>query len=194
MRRQYPDARIDVVVYPSNGGILDGNPDIDRVFVHPTRETWQGWRHYIRFLAMLNARRYDLGIECSPYQWWTSLLCGIPRRLHLDMPIPYWFFPIGDRPWSKRHAIENMATLVKPLNLAVDTSQVIVTPTKANREGATRFLEEHDIAPETLLLGIHPGGEGFRGLKRWGVAEFAETARILTQHHGARVLIFGGCR
>src|SRR5262249_40536734 len=100
LRRRYPQARIDALVYPTNAGILEGNPDLDRVFVYPTRQTWRGVASYLRLLAELNGRRYDLGVECSPYLWWLSTLCGIPYRLFLDMPIPYWFFPFGKRPWS----------------------------------------------------------------------------------------------
>jgi ADP-heptose:LPS heptosyltransferase len=192
LRCRYPHARIDALVYPTNAGILEGNPDLDRVFVYPTRQTWRGLLDYLRLLGALHGRRYDLGVECSPYLWWLSMLCGIPYRLFLDMPIPHWFFPIGRRPWSKRHAIENIASLLAPLGLPVDTSRVIVQPTPASRAAGDLFLRDHGSAVGTTILGIHPGGEGFRGLKRWGSAQFAETARTLAARHGAHVLIFGG--
>ena len=192
LRQRYPEARIDALAYPTNAGILEGNPDLDRVFLYPTRDTWQGVWAYLRLIAILNARRYDLGVECSPYLWWLSVLCGIPRRLYLDFPIPYWFLPLGKRPWSKRHAIENMASLLKPLGLTADVSRVIVQPTPSSKVAALRFLEEQEIAPHARVLGIHPGGEGFRGLKRWGAAQFATMACALATRHDARVLIFGG--
>jgi len=192
LRRRYPDARIDALVFPTNKGILEGNPDLDHVIVYPTRQTWAGVWRYLQLLGEINGRRYDLALEGSPYQWWLVTLFGIPYKLRLRMPIPYWFLPIGDRPWSKRHAIENMASLVAPLGLPVDTSRVIVCPTALHRAAATRFLEEQEIAPGIPLLGIHPGGEGFRGLKRWGAQGFAQVARTLAARYGARVLIFGG--
>jgi heptosyltransferase-3 len=37
IRRAWPDARIDVLVFADTAGILDGNPDIDRVIAMPAR-------------------------------------------------------------------------------------------------------------------------------------------------------------
>jgi len=39
MRRAWPDAAIDVLVFADTAAILDGNPDIDRVIVMPPRPT-----------------------------------------------------------------------------------------------------------------------------------------------------------
>ena len=35
VRRAWPDARLDVLVFTDTAGILDGNPDIDNVFIMP---------------------------------------------------------------------------------------------------------------------------------------------------------------
>src|SRR5438034_1220715 len=39
LRRAWPDAKIDVLTYPGPAGIIEGNPDIDRVIVAPARPT-----------------------------------------------------------------------------------------------------------------------------------------------------------
>src|SRR6478735_4907966 len=39
LRRAYPDARIDVLVFADTAGILGGNPDIDAVVTMPARPT-----------------------------------------------------------------------------------------------------------------------------------------------------------
>ena len=37
MRRAWPDAAIDVLVFAGTAGIVEGNPDIDRVIAMPAR-------------------------------------------------------------------------------------------------------------------------------------------------------------
>src|ERR1700744_972162 len=39
MRRAWPDATLDVLVFADTAGILDGNPDVDRVIAMPPRPT-----------------------------------------------------------------------------------------------------------------------------------------------------------
>ncbi len=45
---------------------------------------------------------------------------------------------------------------------------------------------------ERPVVGLHPGGAGLRGLKRWPAERFAELADRLVECHGARVLLLGG--
>lgn len=192
LRQRYPHARIDALVYPTNRGILEGNPDIDTVLLHPTGQTWPGWLAYLGFLMGLRRAGYDLVMECGPYQWWLSAIARTPRRLALDFPIPLWFIPTPHRPWVSRHAVDSYATLLRDAGVAVDTSSLVVCPSSQHRQAALRFLEEEAIIPTVPLLGIHPGGEGFHTLKRWGIDEFARVATALAHTYGATVLVFGG--
>jgi heptosyltransferase-3 len=59
LRRAWPEATIDVLVFAGTAGIVNGNPDIDRVIAMPARPTT------IETLALLRRlrRRYDLAIS-----------------------------------------------------------------------------------------------------------------------------------
>ena len=62
LRRAWPDAKIDVLVYPGPAGIVEGNPDIDRVIVAPAQPT-------IAETAALVSRlfkRYHLAVSTQP--------------------------------------------------------------------------------------------------------------------------------
>jgi heptosyltransferase-3 len=59
LRSAYRDAVIDVLVFEGTAGILDGNPDIDRVVTMPQRPG--AWRSLA--LALRLARRYDLAVS-----------------------------------------------------------------------------------------------------------------------------------
>ena len=62
LRRAWPDAKIEVLAYPGPAGIIEGNPDVDRVIVAPTRPT-------IAETAALVSRlfkRYHLAVSTQP--------------------------------------------------------------------------------------------------------------------------------
>ncbi|MHB8346979.1 MAG: glycosyltransferase family 9 protein [Acidiferrobacterales bacterium] len=58
LRHAWPEARIDVLVFENTEGILNGNPDINRVLTAPVRRHF--WNH-LRFLVRL-FRKYDLAM------------------------------------------------------------------------------------------------------------------------------------
>jgi heptosyltransferase-3 len=62
LRRAWPDATIDVLTYPGPAGLIEGNPDVDRVIVAPPRPT-------IGETAALVSRlfkRYHLAVSTQP--------------------------------------------------------------------------------------------------------------------------------
>ena len=59
LRRAWPQARIDALVFADTAGILDGNADIDRIVTMPARPTpWQGLG-----LAARLFKRYHLAVS-----------------------------------------------------------------------------------------------------------------------------------
>lgn len=61
-RRQWPDARIDVIGFAGTLGMLRGNPDIHQLLETPPRLGWSGfWR-----LARRLWRAYDLALIAQP--------------------------------------------------------------------------------------------------------------------------------
>jgi heptosyltransferase-3 len=59
LRRAFRQAVIDVLVFENTAGILDGNPDIDRIVTMPPRPSvWHGL-----VLAMRLAKRYHLAVS-----------------------------------------------------------------------------------------------------------------------------------
>jgi heptosyltransferase-3 len=59
LRRSYPEATIDILVFADTAGILDGNPDIDSVIAMPPRPSA---RDTLGVAARL-VRRYDLAVS-----------------------------------------------------------------------------------------------------------------------------------
>jgi len=191
LRERFPRAHIAALVFPTNAGILRGNTDVDEVILHPTGQTFTTLG-YPRFLLAMRRRRFSIAVEFRPWSWWLSVACGVWRRLALDIPVYQWFIPVGKRPWKRRHAITSYATVVGLLGLRVDTTRLTVGVVDADRSSVATFLQGEGIEPRDRVIALHPGGEGFRGMKRWDTARFAALADRLARRHDARVVIMGG--
>jgi ADP-heptose:LPS heptosyltransferase len=191
VRRRYPEAHIAALVFPTNAAALHANEDLDEIILHPTGQTFTV-AGYARFLYGMWRRRFTISIEFRPYVWWLSVACGVLRRLSLDIPVYQWFIPIGKRPWRYRHAIDNFATLVRLLGLRVDSSQLTVRTTDDDRRSMVTLLRARGIGDNARVIALHPGGEGFRGMKRWESGRFAVLGDLLARKYDARVVIVGG--
>ncbi len=189
LRRSYPNAEITALAYPTNAGILEANPDLDRLVSHPTASTWPGPWAYRRFLWDLRRTGFDLVVEFGPAQGWLRSIIG-PRRFRaLDFPLWQWFAPLGKRPWRARHAIDSYATLLTPAERRFLPPGPVLHCTAADRAKMGRALAALGAGP---IVAVHPGGEGFRGMKRWPVGRFVEVTRNLVDRRGAHVVILGG--
>ncbi len=191
LRQHYPEAHIVALAFPTNAGILRGNPDIDEIVLHPTGQTFT-IPNYILFFLKMQRRHFTMAVEFRPYSWWLSVLCGVLRRLELSFPEYQWFFPIGGRPWKDRHAVESYATAVAPLGIRVDTGSLVAPVLQEARASLAAFLTHEGVEHDERLIALHPGGEGFRGMKRWETARFATLGDRLAAFYGARVVIVGG--
>lgn len=189
LRRSHPDARIVALAYPTNAGILAANPDIDRLILHPTAHTWKGWPTYLGFLWRLNRMRFDLLVQFAPGQWWMTQLLRPHRYRHLAFPVWQWFFPFGPRPWRLRHAVTSYATLLTSWELPNLPAAPVLTATPKDRATVATFMAALGERP---VLAIHPGGEGFRGMKRWPPARFTHLAKTLCERHNAHAVVLGG--
>lgn len=192
LREHYPQAEITALVYPTNKGILSNNPDVDRLLIWPTREQFPGVRGVLRLFWELRRARFDLAVEYCNYIWWLTWLSGISRRTEMQLPRLWWGWPWAGREWRKRHAVEHYMDPVRRLGIQVRDTRLRIFPTEEEEARAQSWLDRHKIGPDELLLGIHPGGEGLWGRKKWSAVRFAHVADGLAGVSAARVLVMGG--
>ncbi len=142
LKRAWPDARIDALVFAGTQGVLAGNPDLNQVLTVPERP---GFAAHAALLARL-FRRYDLALSLIPgdrptlYAW----LAG--RRslgLLVDQPNQRWKQKLLDQ-WLPFDAV-NTHTVRAYLSLAVALG---VTPRPAV---VTTWLPDDAEAVDALL-------------------------------------------
>jgi heptosyltransferase-2 len=192
LRQRYPDAHLTALVYPTNGGILSSNPDVDELVFWPARAEWLNPRVVWRLFSRIRRARFDLSVEFSNYGFWLAALAGVKRRTEMHLPPLWWIRPGAGRQWRRAHAVEHYSDPVRRLGIPVRDMRLRIYPTAGDEERAAAWLESHGVLPDGLLVGIHPGGEGLWGRKKWGRDGFARVAEGLHDRLGARVVLLGG--
>ena len=192
LRKHYPQASITVLAYPTNAGILRSNPDVDDFVLWPTRQTWPGIRGVIAMFRKLREARFSMAVEFGGNTGWISALSRNPRRTEMYLPRLWWLLPWAGKEWRQKHAVEHYADVVRRLGIPVEDLRLRMYVTEAEKARARQWLHDHGVLPGKPLVGIHPGGEGLWGRKRWSVEGFAKVADGLADRLGARILLMGG--
>jgi lipopolysaccharide heptosyltransferase I len=203
LRRARPDAHIGWLVEEAAASLLDGHPQIDRVWVAPRGEMKgllrQG-RYGKAFGLVQQTRRalrsaqYDLtlDVQCNLRSAFLAHATGAPRRIA--------FAP----PFSKegaRHLATELVTVTGEPQSKVERDLEILRPLGIDPAGARSQLaipEEDRVAARTLraregaMVGLHPGVSGFGSFKRWAPERYAQLARRLHDDRGVKSLVTWG--
>jgi heptosyltransferase-3 len=188
LKRAWPQARIDALVFSGTEGFISASPELNRVLTVPERPSV---REHLK-LATGIGRRYDLALSLVPgdrptlYAW----LSGRRRAgLLVDTPKEHW----------KRHLLnawvpfDNEATHTVRMHLALlDTigvapSAEVVPSWSAEDEARVRSLLGPLAGADYAVLHPYPK---FR-YKMWTEQGWAEIARSLNER-GLRVVLTGG--
>lgn len=179
LRRAFPDATIDVLVFADTAGIVQGNPDIDNIVSMPARRTvaqslklvWRLWRRYDlavstqsgdrpTFFALIAGRRAVAPVEAR--------FSGRIKRSLLSRSVNY-------QPGV--HRVEEMLRLVDALGLA-----------RVPRVTAPR-APDRPLMPQGRYAVIH-AAPMFR-YKQWSVAGWRALAEAIVAR-GLTVIATGG--
>ncbi len=183
LRRAYPEARLSALVWGRNRAVLENNPDVDRLIV---------FEPSIGFFRLLRAKRHDLAVHFAPFHDYLGPLAGIRWRLSLPVPWLFWLLPHRNRRWRLLHAREHYLEVLRPLGIVADDRRLVLKVSGRQEAFAERYLAEHGHQPGELLVGVHAGGSGFKGAKRWSPEGFAWVARELGRERHVRLVFFGG--
>lgn len=187
LRRAYPNALIDVLVYRGQPGILEGNPDVDEVLSaskHPDI------REYVRLLRRL-LRKYDLAISTkyTDRAIWYTYLAGklrvavVPanrdawKRWLMQASIPYDHYDT--------HTVTQNNSLAALLG--IDACHDIRLPVAADSEKVIAGLLPADVCNRPFaVLHLNPGVP----YKRWTIAGWAAVAAHLDRE-GLPIVLTG---
>ncbi len=192
LRQHFPDAWLAALVNSYNAPVLNGNPDLDAVFVYRKFKHAEGesrfsvWFETLRLILRLRAMKIDLLIVATP-AWQPSAL-KFARWIKPSRVICFGqqAADSGDRlamrPADAWHETEAVMHLLSPLGITMEPGSVRVFPEPERR--AVVALP----AGDGPLIGLHISAR--KPSQRWPAASFAALAHRLHDQLGARFLVF----
>lgn len=130
IKRNYPDAQVDVLLYEETRPMLSANPDIHQIYGIDRRWKKQGVRYQLKMegnlLRTLRNQRYDLVLNLAD-QWRSAIISaftGARQRIGFDFPKrrhPFWRFchthlaSTGQH--HAQHTVEQNLSILAPLGI-----------------------------------------------------------------------------
>jgi len=163
LRRAYPDAQIDYLVYESTIPVLEGNPNIDNVLLFQERHR-KNKREFLNLAHEIRGIKYDLIIDAYSKleSWLIVLLSGAKRKISYKKSGRTFLYtdnvPFAEFPKTNLGlAIERRLSLLEPLNLKIDVDpfpKLYVTD-KENQDAIALF-EYHQVRKnrKTVMISL----------------------------------------
>lgn len=197
LKENLPEAKISVLTFKTNKGILVGNSFVDEIFCLDPK-------NYIKGLVLLftiRKKRFDSSICTFPSGLRSALLgylSGAHIRLGQDLSIfnKYrWFFTKQVPITEVKHAVLLNLDFLKPLGINTENinTKSPLNLLNEDKNYAQDFLKANSLNNEDLLIAIHPGGGKFTAAYRsWPKERFTSAADLLIEKFGAKILFIGG--
>ena len=126
LKKAYPNARIDYLVYESTTPVIEGNPNIDTVILFKNKHRTSSTK-LLKLAWRIRKEKYDIIIDAySKLESWVLVfLSGAKRRISYKKPGRSFLYtdnvPLISFPKTNLGlAIERRLSLLKPLNLDIE--------------------------------------------------------------------------
>lgn len=192
LKREYPNAEIDVAAIPNAAQVLQNHPAIHRVIEYDKRGSQKGIAGMVRLIGMLRQNRYDLAIV-SHRSMRSALIvaaAGIPRRVCFSKSAGRWFFTdvVTYRP--SLHEVERNISLLRPLNIIPQKKELpSVYLSDEDIVAVDLAMQRHGIDSSQRFIGIAPGSAW--ATKRWPPEHFAVLVKKIAERNWLPLLIGG---
>jgi ADP-heptose:LPS heptosyltransferase len=194
LKELFPGARVEVLAFPMSKELLQLNPYVDAVHVHP-----QGMaRVDLATIARLRKKGYDLGIQVNTSVRNNFILWLIhPRyRLGYDYRHRGCFHnlrvPIATRTARMTYRVdEELALLERAVGRTIANREMIFPVSDKATAAVRERLRTLGIGDQELLIGLHTNSRQTRELRQWDAAKFALLTDALVERHNAKVIFTG---
>ena len=199
IRKQFPHARIAVLIKPALRGVLENFPHIDEIIEWDHKGRHKGLRNYIAFVRMLRQRGFDMGIAMTSSFSSAQLLflAGIPVRAGYSRNGRGFLLTHTKKPLREKGKIVPVNKVEMDLGLCGIlgcTDLSTKTELGVGAEAAAwveRFFAEQGITASDFVACIIPGAT-FGPSKCWKEAYFARVCDGMIQQYGAKIIVLPG--
>ena len=204
LRKAFPRAYLAALVVGYSQDAINGNPDLDEVFIYekakhrPDRSQAVSLFRQLQVERLLRKKRFDLVIGLrSSFSWaeaWLVYFTGAPFRLGYDPGEGKnrrfaFFYNLRVPSAPQAHEVERALYLVGILGVHPGEKRLTVTIPREERELTESFLRQGKIDPRNLI-GFHLSSR--LPANRWSPEKFVGLARRLIREDGKTVVLTWG--
>jgi len=192
VKKEYPDAVVDIVVIPKCAELLANHPSINKVILYDKHGSESGLRRFIGKVQEIRKRKYDFALV--PHRSLRSALlvklAGIPKRIGFMKSAGKLFYTSRIPYDGSVHEINRNCSLLKGMGIDPSLKEYPqLFPTFHDQKKVGHFLSEHGIQHVNNLIGVAPGTVW--KTKQWLTERYIELVKKLTSH-GYPVVLIGG--
>lgn len=199
LRQAYPEARIDLMLEPFSGQVLEGCPYVDRIIpfefktIHKySASTQQGkLAGYVHYWKMLRQEGYDAAFALKRSLSSALLIraAGIPRRIGFatEGRSPLLTDPVIYR--QDQHEVHNFLDCLRALDIPVHSDALELWPSLENNAKVRALFSEAGWNENDLTIIIHAAAS--LPAKQWPLDRFAIVMSVLKERYGARFIYTG---
>jgi lipopolysaccharide heptosyltransferase II len=206
LKRNYPEAEIDLLALPSSATVASADPDLTTIIPYDPN-VWrrpkalvslQNWQHVIQLLRQLRGRRYDLAVSVSgAWAGLLALLSGAPRRVGFGEESYPGFMTdsVKGRHWKPgdhKHEVDYCIELARAAG-AHTTEEDRVPHLSVDvqaRQEVEALLEKEDLQTAKPLIACHVSSHNGQS-KRWPLPYWAALLDRLIAEDGASIVLTG---
>jgi ADP-heptose:LPS heptosyltransferase len=200
LRREFPDAVIDMLTLDSNCDLIERSGFVDRTIPLRMGRLRELLASLVGILRATRERRYDLVVDFEQFIKLSTIiayLTGARERIgfNTDGQRRGWLYTQRVVYTDSEHMSAIFSRLLRPLGVDSSLAPFRVAIHPEEDAAVERFLAEAGIrAGDGPLIAVHVGS-GFTHydvpLKRWPIGHFARLCDELVRRHGARIVFTG---
>ncbi len=191
LRKAFPAAEIHFLTRPLAAPILQHNPYVDSVLVHP--EKTAPAVELFRFVKDLYTARYDwvLDLAAEPRSAWLTLATRAPLRAGYAFRIRKWAFTNAiPKNKVRKYQAEVNLDIIRALGVPIDGHQTEIFLTPEEEKWARQEWERPEFKGQKLKIGLNPTGTW--SSKRWPVDYWRRLASLIYDQWGIKPILCGG--
>ncbi|HBR14482.1 MAG TPA: lipopolysaccharide heptosyltransferase II [Candidatus Omnitrophica bacterium] len=207
LKSSFPDIFIGYLCNQRARPVLENNPHVDKIFVYERDDFKKIYdQSRILYLKKLNAFMKDirregfevvLDVSLNSFTGFLAWWAGIKHRVGFDYKNRGFFLnhKIFLKGYEEKHVVEYYLKLLEEVDVPVVSKTLEFHVRREDAEWAGHFLKSQGVSPDSLLIGLVPGGGASWGkdafYKRWPAEKYAKLADKLFEKYSADIILLG---
>jgi heptosyltransferase-2 len=199
LREAFPAARIDLMIEPFSGQVIEGCPYVDRVvpFEFKTIHTYSAATErgklagYIHYIKLIKKERYDAAFVLKRSLSSALLVraAGVPRRIGFATEGRGMLLTDRVSYRHDQHEVENFLDCLRAIDAPIRSRDLELWPTPENDAKVKARFARAGWKTDDLKIVIHPAAS--LPAKQWSLDRFASVMRVLRDRYKARFIYTG---